>query len=108
MHLFHAILSASAFLLPAAVSAVGIQACYSSNFRDCTTITGGSGQCLYVGAPYNDHVYSARAISGTSRCDSYKHVNNGACSELLVAGIDQAGYSGLPEGDDTSAFVCYN
>ncbi|KAM7206127.1 hypothetical protein V8F20_002909 [Naviculisporaceae sp. PSN 640] len=106
MHLSTIILSASTLLLPV-VSAVGIQICYKSGFQECTTISGGVGQCLYVGGPYNDHVFSARATSGTRYCDSYNDINNGACANRLVAGIDQAGYSGLPDGHKTSGFVCY-
>ncbi|OBT51209.1 hypothetical protein VE04_07813 [Pseudogymnoascus sp. 24MN13] len=103
---FFATLTAASSLL-ASVSAVGVRICYNSPFQDCTTVTGGSGQCIYVGAPYNDHVFSANALSDTSYCDSYTDINNGACSGPLVGGIDQSGYSGLPYGSDTSGFVCY-
>lgn len=44
---------------------------------------------------------------GTNYCDSYDNVKNGACDDLLVRGVDQAGYSGLPDGDETNGFVCY-
>ncbi|KAK4204754.1 hypothetical protein QBC40DRAFT_249821 [Triangularia verruculosa] len=106
MRLLKALAASSTLFL--SVSAVGIEVCYFSGFTDCKTITGASGQCLFVSGPYNDHVFSARAASGTRRCDSYNHVNNGACGSVLVQGIDQAGYSGLPSGHLTSGFVCYN
>ncbi|KFY14061.1 hypothetical protein V492_02873 [Pseudogymnoascus sp. VKM F-4246] len=105
MH-FSAILAAASTLF-VSVSAVGVRICYKSPFQECTTVTGGSGQCIYVGSPYNDHVFSANALSDTRYCDSYRDVNNGACSGGLVGGIDQAGYSGLKYGSETSGFVCY-
>ena len=105
MHVLALVATSSALL--ASVSAVGIQVCYSSGFANCETLVGGSGQCLFVNPQYNDHVYSARANSDTRSCDSYDNINNGACADLLVSGIDSAGYSGLPNGDATSGFVCY-
>lgn len=77
------------------------------SFQDCEAITRGSGQCLYVGDPYNDYIYSMKAASGSNHCDSCDNINNGACDDLLVQGIDQAGYSDLPDGQYTSEFVCY-
>lgn len=105
MHFSTIIATASTLLV--SVSAVGVQVCYTSPFKDCKSITAGSGQCIYVGDAYNDHVYSANALSDTRYCDSYRDVNNGACSGLIVGGIDQAGYSGLTDGSNTSGFVCY-
>jgi hypothetical protein len=94
--------AASTFIMSA--TAAGVRVCHGSGFKDCVDRYGEPGHCIYVGAPYNDHVYSAKALSGT--CDSYRDINNGACSGLLVSGIDTAGYSGLPYGHQTSGFVC--
>lgn len=89
-------------------NAVGIFVCREARWGGgCTTLTAGIGQCIWVDHQYNDHVYSARAAPG-SMCDSYEHVVGGACRGLLVSGIDEAGYSGLPYGHKTSGFVCRN
>jgi FMN phosphatase YigB (HAD superfamily) len=105
MHLLKNIAALSTLL--ASVSAVGVTVCYQSHFQgDCHTVTGDPGQCLYVGDEWNDHVYSARAASGTSSCTSWDNDNGGVCSGELVTGIDSAGYGGLPGGSITSAFTC--
>ena len=104
MH-FSAILAAASTIL-ISVSAVGVRICYNSPFQECTTITGGSGQCIYIGAPYNDHVFSANALADTSYCDSYQDVNNGACSGPLVEVLTSPDTRGFQESD-TSGFVCY-
>jgi len=101
--IFTTLLAASA----APAAAVGVEICYGHDFaQPCVTLTGASGQCLLVPTGYNDHVSSARSLSGT--CDSYKNTIGGkTCDGLLTQGIDTAGYGGLPGSDQTSGFICY-